>query len=314
MSSSLSDNIIIIANDNPGSVFFLLSFSLSLSLWYGILSWIFNISSTTSSSIPKDLLAWFYLGNLAPMIVGIGLTGSLEGESGLKRLLRQFVIIPKFSLLLFLIAFLSIPVCLFWMYSKNTFDLIELLQIAQEKMWLLLPSTIGLAVSAEFGWRGFLIPHLMKHGMAPLRVASVIGIFQAIYVIFPTIVQHHDLISKNAKDNRQNIWNLISLILLYGPSISFPVSIILCWIYLTSKGSLLLTTVSHGYLYATIFLIGGQLFDHDLSKRVKNVAVFALIVIALSIIPAVSLFQDGIARNKRLQLQQQKNEESKKSK
>jgi hypothetical protein len=180
-------------------------------------------------------------------------------------------------------------------------------------MWLILPSAIGLAVSAEFGWRGFLIPHLMKLGMAPLRVSSFIGVLHAIYTIIPTVVQHHDLISSGSMmdNNPANFLNKVSIVMLYGPSISFPVNITLCWIYFLSKGSLLLTTLSHGYLYATIYLIGDELFDGDLSVRVQNVSILALLFMGLSIVPAIFLLQDGIDRNKRQQERSNKEKEKK---
>jgi membrane protease YdiL (CAAX protease family) len=108
---------------------------------------------------------------------------------------------------------------------------------------------LGIGIMAgifeEIGWRGFLLPHLLKR-YSPLTATLLLGL------IWGGLWHGYaDIFGVNHQG-----WVLLLMILLLGPVLLTAWSVIITWVYEHTQGNLLLSILMHTSLSSSAFALG----------------------------------------------------------
>lgn len=133
---------------------------------------------------------------------------------------------------------------------------------------ILLGITAGLM--EEFGWRGFLLPHLLKR-YTPLTASLILGLIWG--GLWHGYADYFGL-----GDRGVYFWPVM---LLLGPILLTAWSYLLTWVYIHTKGSLLLSIVMHAGISSSALIFGQTYTSH--SEELIWTAVSVGIAICISI-------------------------------
>ena len=185
-------------------------------------------------------------GALAPGVVGLVLTGIVEGEAGVRALLRRFAswrVAPVWY-----VVALGLPVAA-WLIAatvasaRGAFSMSSLRQALPVLMvsWIM----FLFAAIEETGWRGFALPRLLA--VRPALTASLIlGTVHAVWH-WPLVVPG------SALDDIPRL----AAGLLRGTSMIAAEAILITWIFQHTRGSLLFVTLYHGMTNVAMVLYQG---------------------------------------------------------
>lgn len=192
---------------------------------------------------PAITYLFVVLGGIGPSLSGLLLTKFIYGKEGMKAIWARFrngrvgwwwlavLIIPAVTLAMPIIrSFYGTP--LDWSgFAK------------------LIGPGIGLGITAgfmeEFGWRGFLLPHLLKK-YSPLVATIFVGlIWGGLWHGYADIFGLGD----------KGLYSL-PLILLLGPVLLTAWSLIQTWVYKGAKGSLLMSIFVHASISSSALIFG----------------------------------------------------------
>jgi membrane protease YdiL (CAAX protease family) len=203
----------------PVAAFLLLTFSFSWGVW-----WL--AGSLVSGAGLGRRIAVHTVGLCGPTVAALVLSGLLYGWQGvgdlLKRIARWRIGFGWYLFALFstlIIGFTAIGVHTLF---RGVTPPMNLQKIVLAQALLPLPS----GLPEEFGWRGFALPHLLKKRSA-LVASLIIALFW---------VAWHIPISPILKN--------VSLLGLFLLEV-IPLSILFSWLYINSRGSILLVVLYH---------------------------------------------------------------------
>ena len=146
-----------------------------------------------------------------------------------------------------------------------------------ESAWLLLVMfahnlLLGGSLGEEIGWRGFLLPELLKR-MSPLAASLVLGVVWGLW---------HLPIDLYASFGVQGLGAILMRVIYV-----LPLSVLFTWFYLKSKGSLLIALLLH----TSLNVMG----DLGLSRFESSAMVFFVLMAITAVIVSMSspVFRKG---------------------
>jgi membrane protease YdiL (CAAX protease family) len=246
-------------NRHPLVTFTVLTYAFSWLLWF--------LSAST-------FMIW--LGGFGPALAAIALTALLDGQAGLRRLLGQ-VLIWRVHLVWYLLA-LGLPligtviVIVLYALRSEAFSHLQMLAtwfsgLGQRTGFLGLTLLFGMfvVIGEELGWRGFVLPRLQAR-YSDLSASLITGLLWGLWHL-------------------PNLWpfqpdrEAVDLFLFLADIL--VISILYTWLYINSRGSLLIICLFHAaynvmvmYASATIPFLG----------ETKGYELLALLLIAGAIV------------------------------
>jgi membrane protease YdiL (CAAX protease family) len=224
---------------HPVTIFFILTLAWSTSVWVWLLP---SVQAHLNLHLPEKL---FWLGECAPGLVALLLTGILSGKKGLIKLLKP-VFIWRVNPIYYFIIFIALgcfylsaiglsallgahPPTFLTLYSQIKTPFFDLPAI-----WLIPELSILYLFCEELGWRGFALSRLLTNYNA-FNASIIVGFIWALF--------HIPLMLGNASQ--------ITLAYLIGYVFSTILSSFLfTWIYLKTNRSLLTVGLLHGLIDA----------------------------------------------------------------
>ena len=219
---------------------------------------------------PPVTYVFVVLGGFGPSLSGVLTTALIYGREGLQALWSRFrnwrvgrwglavLVIPLVTALTPLLRRLA-------GYPLNTSAM-----LSQLIPGLILGLTAGLM--EEFGWRGFLLPHLFKKH-SPFTATLLTGL------IWGGLWHGYaDFIGIGGRG-----WVSLVLIVLLGPVLLTAWSFILTWVYERTKGSLLLAYFMHASISSSA-LIFGQTYSSAVEEISWTAVSAGLAVLAAAVI------------------------------
>jgi uncharacterized protein len=125
------------------------------------------------------------LGSFGPSIAGIIVVAVVSGKNGLKELwFRLLDWRLKLRWFIFIILFPPLIICIAFLIHRFTGGTVPAWPSA-ESLFMLIPNfflilVLGGPLNEELGWRGFMLPHLLKF-RNPLPAAFIVGVFWAVW-------------------------------------------------------------------------------------------------------------------------------------
>lgn len=185
---------------------------------------------------------WRYqhaLGALGPLIAAIICTRMFDGPTGLKHLLRDSLAIPNISLLL--IALLSpfiLDVGAIVIHLLRTGNIQDISKVGLTKEFpefnaisFFIYNLVFFGFGEEVGWRGFALPRLQKYFNA-LNSSLLLSLFWALWH-WPLFLYRPGYVS-------MDIFGILGWVLSL-----FTGSILLTWLFNSSRGSILACAIFH---------------------------------------------------------------------
>jgi membrane protease YdiL (CAAX protease family) len=192
------------------------------------------------------------VGGLGPSLAGLSLTALTSGRAGLARVGGQLVDIHAgrwWWALLLIPAVTALTPVLRWLAGAEVG--------AAGMAALLLPGLalgLGAGLMEEFGWRGFLLPHLLRCH-SPLRSALFVGLVWG--GLWHGYADYFGIAGQGPA-----FW---ALLLLLGPGLLGAWSLVLTVVYCHTRGSLLLSVLMHASISSTALVLG-QTYDTPQSQ------------------------------------------------
>ena len=237
-----------------------------------------------------SLLLYALLGAQGSGVSGVILTLIVEGRKGLHDLLSR-IRLWRIGSFWYGVAILTAPLLL--LFTLVTMGILIsprfLPNIPAGQSGMVLVATgavVGLiaGVIEEFGWTGFALPRLLARYGA-FAAALALGILWSAWHILPSIWGMIPSV---------NALSLIGLVFGITGFATIPAyRILMSWVYVNSKGSLLLAIIMHAFYDASIAVFSPSL---TIAETLELYAVFA---IALWIIVGVVVFRFGTSTLKR---------------
>ena len=210
-----------------------LSFALFIVLW----TWI--LMAIIIALVPVDPIAGPQFVHVAlvffvasPSVFGVIFTRIVDGKAGFRELLSRAVrwrVHPVWYVvsLLFIPAVIGLSVFIRGLFGAD----LSQLDVAGQLSFAL-PIALLAAVMEEFGWRGFMLPRLLKGGSA-LRASLIVG---AVWALWHAPINYMGL-SKYGWDAVP-----ILLVLAFLPIVQ---TIPMVWIHNSAKSSMLMMVLTH---------------------------------------------------------------------
>ncbi|QCK16696.1 CPBP family intramembrane glutamic endopeptidase [Mangrovivirga cuniculi] len=250
--------------NNPITAFVLLTFIFSY-----LVGGIFNMWVNNSWQIENELLRLYLFRSMiviGPAISAIIITVICKGKGGLKQLFKSLK--PKvkfwFYYLLLPVTGFIITVASFYFAGlpiEQLFDAIEENKLVFAGHFFFQFILIG--IGEELGWRGWLLPNLLKKHSLNKSLVLIILIWGLWH--FPILFNSLEIVIP---------W----IILLVS------VTIIFTWIWFKVKGNILLLALTHASVNATQFFYQNQLQDLDDSLLVNAWKITAGIYLMIGIV------------------------------
>jgi membrane protease YdiL (CAAX protease family) len=211
----------------PVAVFLLLTFIFSWGVW-----WLARSPLTGAASGWR--ITFHTVGLCGPTVAALILSGLLYGREGvvdlLKRIAHWRVGVGWYLFALFSTSIIGLAAIGLHALAGGVTPPMNHLVLAQ----VLLPLPAGLP--EEYGWRGFALPHLLKKRSA-LASSLIIALFW---------VAWHFPISPALKN--------VSFLVLFLLEV-IPLSILFSWLYINSRGSILLVVLYHFVYNAVVYVL-----------------------------------------------------------
>ncbi len=232
---------------HPVIAFILLTLAWSWSIW----SLLFLLIEQGGLLNDPPPLAYVVaaVGGCGPSLSGLLLTHLIYGREGMKALGARLRSVPAghWWLALLIIPCISALTPLLRSLAGHAVD-------SRAMLGLIAPGLgIGLAAGLmeEVGWRGFLLPHLLKRH-TPLVSSLLIGLIWG--GLWHGYADYFGIAGEGPA-----VWLVI---LLLGPGVLTAWSLILTWVYGRTRGSLLLSILMHASISSSA-LIFGQKYASD---------------------------------------------------
>ncbi|MCA9875739.1 MAG: CPBP family intramembrane metalloprotease [Anaerolineales bacterium] len=226
---------------HPIAAFILVAMLWSWSIWS--LLFLFIKPGGLLQNPPPITFVFVVVGGFGPTISGLLITYLVYGRSGMQALgrrLRHWQVGRWWAALLVIPAITAITPLLRWLagYPVDFSAMLSLLIPG-----LLLGLTAGLM--EEFGWRGFLLPHLLKR-YAPFAASLLVGLIWG--GLWHGYADYFGLGGKGLA-----FWPLM---LLVGPILLSAWALVLTRVYQGTQGSLLLSILMHASLSSSALIFG----------------------------------------------------------
>lgn len=232
------------ASGHPIAAYILFTIVWSWSIW-SLLFLVIEPGGLLHNPPPISFL-FVFLGGLGPSLSSLLVTWLAYGREGMQALgarLRNWRVGRWWLALLIIPSVTALTPLLRWI-AGYTVDAGTMLKAIIPG--LIIGFTAGLM--EEIGWRGFLLPHLLKR-YAPLTSTLLLGI-----VIWGGL-WHGYADYFGLGDKGLAFWPLM---LLLGPGILTAWSLIITWVYENTQGSLLLSILMHASISSSAFIFGQQ--------------------------------------------------------
>lgn len=216
-----------------------------------IISWSFSIPAAILHLLfqltTSDLLILIIIGSFGPSISAILITGVLQGKSGITKLAKRYT--NKFSLIwlpIVLYQFFVITTILFcifeiitWTYVFNNFLLIFI----NFHLFFLMFSIAG-PIGEELGWRGFLLPHIIKkYGEIPSGI--IVGLIWTFWHLPLFLITDW---------RAQGAFSILQYLVIY-PITVVLLSILMTYVYKHTNGNVIVAIIVHGTWNIASFLL-----------------------------------------------------------
>lgn len=229
------------AAQHPAAIFLVLTLAWSWGIWS--LLWLVIPPGGMTHSPPTSAILLAAVGGLGPSLVGVLLTAWLEGPAGMRALGQR---LRDWRAGWWWLALLIIP--LTTALQPILRALLGYHTDAPAMLGLLGPG-IGLGIAAglmeEFGWRGWLLPHLLKRP-SPLRATLLLGLFWG--GLWHGYADYFGLGDRG--------WVGWLLVLLLGPVLLTAWALLLTRLYQHTGGSLLLSILMHASISSSALIFG----------------------------------------------------------
>ena len=228
---------------HPVLAYILLTIAWSWSIWS--LLFLFIKPGGLVNNPPPVSFVFVVVGGFGPTLSGLLLTRVLYGKTGMQALGKRFRNgkVGRWWLALLIIPAITALTPIVRRLAGYEVDFRAMLS--------LIPQGVGLGLTAglmeEFGWRGFLLPHLLKRH-SPLASAVLVGLVWG--GLWHGYADYFGLGDKGLA-----FWPLM---LMVGPVLLTVWSLVLTWVYEHTKGSLLLSILMHASISSSALIFGLQ--------------------------------------------------------
>ncbi len=253
---------------HPVWAYIILAMLWSSAIWSFMFIWI--KPGGLLNNPPAITYLFVVLGGIGPSLSGLVLTRYLYGKEGSKAIWAMF---KNWRLGWWWLAVLVIPAVTLTMPAiRSLYDT----PIDWNGFEKLLGPGIALGITAgfmeEFGWRGFLLPHLLKK-YSPLVATIFTGL------IWGGLWHGYaDYIGLGGRG-----FYSLALIVLLGPILLTAWSLILTWVYKGTSGSILMSIVVHASISSSA-LIFGQKYSSNAEELIWTLVSVGLALIVSSLI------------------------------
>jgi membrane protease YdiL (CAAX protease family) len=230
--------------------------------WFVALSLALAGLGAVMTSASPDLVPFILA--LGPGVVALGLAWR-EGHGALRRLRRALTLRPAdrrwYLVILLPIAWAFAVVGVSVLLGEPTSGLFDAISPAA----LAIPLVVLMpAFAEEIAWRGYSTPRLMRV-MSPLKASLVLAL--------PWVVLHLVLQLPGGVNEGIAVWGTVLSLFAYA--------VVLTWVFVGTRGSVLITALVHTGLNGTVPIMWGV--DPELSWAVRAVlaAVIAIAIIGL---------------------------------
>ena len=259
---------------HPNLAYFTIAFGWS---WLLAAALIINTGSKVITAPTPAFIALGLLCNVAPSIAAFIVTGILKGKEGTQRLKARFK--QKSGKGLLLLTLLPVPAVLIITTLVSHFSIMPYsfaLNLPLLFIGLIWPlfSSFG----EEFGWRGFVLPRLLKR-FRPLSAGVLLGLIWSLWHVPMEYISYKDY----------GVY-IIPVFLVFNFMNLTIQSILMTCIYIKSKGSLKLMVLYHYLITASAILKGAFIT----SASVPRLAVYeGLVSVGIFLVIAVVLHATG---------------------
>ncbi|HLO33608.1 MAG TPA: CPBP family glutamic-type intramembrane protease [Anaerolineales bacterium] len=256
--------------DHPITAYILFAIVWSWSIW-SLLFLVIKPGGLLHNPPPLSFL-FVIVGGIGPSLGGLLMTRLIYGPAGMQALgarFRNWHVGRAWFALLIIPAITAITPLLRWLAGYT---------VSMNAILSLIVPGLGLGLIAgcmeEIGWRGFLLPHLLKR-YSPLISTLLLGLVWG--GLWHGYADYFGLGDKGAA-----FWPLV---LLEGPCLLTAWSLIITRVYQRTEGSLLLSILMHASLSSSALIFGQQYttLDEEIiwTAISVGVALFAAILIWL---------------------------------
>jgi len=196
----------------------------------------------TRGVLPAWMESLSYVGAFAPSVAGLLAAGIAFGRAGVVELLRRTVQV-RFPLHVWLACLVGPGVAI----GTGAVIAVALLgapeaalninALALFPVLVLTAFLISGGLTEELGWRGFMLRLLLARGVGALRASVIVGL--------PWWLWHGVLLLREA-----SAIDLVRFVTLFLAT-TLCVSVVMTWVYRTSKGSVLACAIFHGAMNGT---------------------------------------------------------------
>ncbi len=248
--------------------FFLIVYGLNAIMW--VLSTIFHPKQPTSITDPSALF-WALVvvpTAIGPTLAAFLMTAVTEGKLGIKALWRRFwnrnlslrwLLVPLLGLEVIRLATNLVVRAI----DGQPYPIVD----TSNPFWMIIPLFLATFITSgmgeEFGWRGYVLPHLQAKWNA-LTSSIVLGLLWAAWHIPAFIIPNISPLYQ------RNFWEWLPMILLF--------TVICTWIFNNTKGSVLAAAILHASLNTSVVVLPTQ------SSLWYYYGIFMLVVILIVII------------------------------
>lgn len=228
---------------HPILAYILLTIAWSWSIWS--LLFLFIRPGGLAHNPPPISFLFVVLGGFGPTLSGLLLTRVLYGQKGMQALGKR---LRNGKVGRWWLALLVIPAIT---ALTPVVRLLAGYPVDWQAMLSLIPQGIGVGLTAglmeEFGWRGFLLPHLLKR-YSPLKATLLTGLVWG--GLWHGYADYFGL-----GDKGLTFWPLM---LMLGPILLTAWSLVLTRVYQHTQGSLLLSILMHASISSSALIFGLQ--------------------------------------------------------
>jgi uncharacterized protein len=230
-----------IARRYPVAAFVVLTLLWSWGVWS--LLFLLGGQGTLLRNPPPLAYALAAIGGCGPTLIGMLLTGWIDGRAGLAALglrLRQ-VRLGRWWLALLFIPCVSALTPVLRSITGHPQD-------GQAMLGLIMPGLalgLGAGLMEEFGWRGFLLPRLLKRH-SPIVASLLVGLIWG--GLWHGYADYFGISGEG--------WQLWLLMLLLGPGLLTAWSLVLTTVYMRTQGSLLMSLLMHASISSSALILG----------------------------------------------------------
>ncbi len=218
-------------------------FALILTSLGGFVSYAFQIQIFSPSNLNFIAFLLWVLMAFSPTITATLLTAINSGKTGLKELFSGFLkakVSWKWWLAALILLFLPLAVCFILVSFSGSWSIPADFTISLLLTFFLYNFFSGPA-SEEAGWRGFALPRMLKRWNATTATLVQAAIW---------IVWHVPYAFVPGSSQSTAFWPVYATLIL-------AINIILNWLYVNSKSSLLITTIAHFcFNFSSVLILG----------------------------------------------------------